>query len=100
MVLLCKEIRETLIDLTVENRLTLRERNFKTVDCWKVFVVGSFQSYLLERFFGRFFIGRFLFQVFFIGRLIQSYLRLLHSLLSGLGEAISATGQMNLFYLT
>merc|ERR1712055_181175 len=48
VVLLCKEIRETLIDLTVENRLS------------------------------------------------QSYLRLLHFLLSGLGETISAAGQMNL----
>ena len=32
VVLLCKEIRETLIDLTVENRLTLKE--FKIVGCW------------------------------------------------------------------
>ena len=32
VLLLCKEIRETLIDLTVENRLTLRE--FKTVGSW------------------------------------------------------------------
>ena len=50
MVLLCKEIRETLIDLTVENRLTLRE--FKTVGC------GNFFYWLLEGFFC-FFIGKF-----------------------------------------
>ena len=42
VVLLCKEIRETLIDLTVENRLTLRESNFKTVDCWNVLSIGRF----------------------------------------------------------
>merc|ERR1711936_1363366 len=45
VVILCTEIRETLVDLTVENRLT------------------------------------------------QSYLRLLHSLLSSLGEGLSAAGE-------
>ena len=64
VVLLCKEIRETLIDLTVENRLTLRERNFKTVDCWNVLSIGRFFLILLEGFF----IGCW--KVLFIGRFV------------------------------